>query len=150
MIDRQATQPKDRDDHEKILKILKCTFGLIKIGEKYFEWWAGAAAGSLPPQWKPQLKSSVRSWLTREDNRQEDRPRTRMSIGTRTRMNIGTRTSIGTRTNRSTLTREDNRQEERPSIGTRTGMNIAMSIGTKTNTSTLMREDNRQEDKDIT
>ena len=114
MIDRQATQPKDRDDHEKILKILKCTFGLIRIGEKYFEWWAGAAAGSLPPQWKPQLKSSVRSWLTREDNRQEDRPRTRMSIGTRTRMNIGTRTSIGTRTNRSTLTRDDNRQEERP------------------------------------
>ena len=40
MIDRQATQPKDRDDHKKILKTLKCTFGLIKIGEKYFEWWS--------------------------------------------------------------------------------------------------------------
>ena len=146
MIDRQATQPKDRDNHKKILKILKCTFGLIKIGEKYFEWWARAAAGSLPPQWKPQLKSSVRSWLTREDNRQEDRPRTRTSIGTRTRMNIAmrTRTSIRTKTNTSTLTREDNRQEDHPSS--------RMSIGTRTrtNTSTLTREDNQQEDKDIT
>ena len=115
MIDRQATQPKDRDDHKKILKTLKCTFGLIKIGEKYFEWWAGAAAGSLPPQWKPQLKSSVRSWLTREDNRQEDHPRTRMSIGMRIRISIRTRMRmiIRTKTNTSTLTREDNQQEDK-------------------------------------
>ena len=48
MIDRQATQPKDRDNHKKILKILKCTFGLIKIGEKYFEWWAGQLQAPSP------------------------------------------------------------------------------------------------------
>ena len=56
MIDRQATQPKDRDNHKKILKILKCTFGLIEIGEKYFEWWARAAAGSLPPAGEATIK----------------------------------------------------------------------------------------------